>query len=64
MPMTSMGSTRKGARLYDRPEDMAADLICDLLHLIRVHDVEDPLRMLATARMNFEAEEREETGQH
>ena len=45
---------------YDRPEDMAADLICDLLHLIRAHDVEDPLRMLETARMNFVAEEEEE----
>jgi len=48
---------------YDRPEDMAADLISDLLHLIRAHDVEDPLRMLETARMNFEAEQQKEAGQ-
>jgi hypothetical protein len=52
---------KEGRADYDRPEDMAADLICDLLHLIRAHDVEDPIRMLETARMNFEAEEQEET---
>ena len=55
------GLHKEGRADYDRPEDMAADLICDLLHLIRAHDVEDPIRMLQTARMNFEAEEQEET---
>ena len=54
------GLHKEGRADYDRPEDMAADLICDLLHLIRAHDVEDPLRMLETARMNFVAEEEEE----
>ena len=54
------GLHKEGRADYDRPEDMAADLICDLLHLIRAHDVEDPLRMLQTARMNFVAEEEEQ----
>jgi hypothetical protein len=39
---------------------MAADLISDLLHLIRAHDMEDPLRMFDTVRMNFLAEEEEQ----
>jgi hypothetical protein len=51
------GLHKEGRADYDRPEDMAADLICDLLHLIRAHDVDDPFRMLETARMNFIAEE-------
>ena len=54
------GLDKEGRADYDRPEDMAADLICDLLHLIRAHDVERPLRMLETARMNFVAEEQGE----
>ena len=57
------GLHKEGRADYDRPEDMAADLICDLLHLIRAHDVEDPLRMLETARIHFEAEEQEQAGQ-
>jgi hypothetical protein len=54
------GLHKEGRADYDRPQDMAADMICDLLHLVRAHDVEDPLRMLETARTNFEAEEQEE----
>jgi hypothetical protein len=55
------GLHKEGRADYDRPEDMAADLISDLLHLIRAHDLDDPIRMLETARMNFETEEQEET---
>ena len=57
------GLHKEGRADYDRPEDMAADLICDLLHLVRAHDVDDPLRMLETARVNFEAEEEQERRQ-
>jgi hypothetical protein len=55
------GIRKEGRADYDQPEDMAADLICDLLHLIRAHDCKAPLKMLETARMHFEAEEAEET---
>jgi hypothetical protein len=55
------GLHKEGRADYDRPEDMPADLICDLLHLIRAHDQDDPIRVLEITRMNFEAEEQEET---
>ena len=41
---------------YDAPEDIAADLITDLMHLIKAHDG-DPLGKLQTATINYEAEQ-------
>ena len=43
---------------YDAPEDMASDLIADLLHLCVGHGdtPERAMQRLETARMNFEAE--------
>ena len=53
------GRVKEGKADYDAPEDMAADLICDLLHLICAHGG-DALAKLETAKMHFEAEENEE----
>lgn len=41
---------------YDTPEDMAADLLCDLLHFIRATGA-DPMQKARLAMANFEAEE-------
>jgi hypothetical protein len=41
---------------YDVDEDMAADLLCDLLHFIRSVGA-DPNQKLQQALSNFEAEE-------
>lgn len=51
------GRRKEGRANYDVPEGMAADLICDLLHLIRGHGWEEPLEKLEMARTNFEAED-------
>ena len=56
--LDAYGEAKEGSAAYDEPEDMAADMISDLLHLIRAHGA-DPLKKLATAQMNFEAEELE-----
>jgi hypothetical protein len=50
------GRIKEGRPDYDAPETMATDLIADLLHLIRAHGLKDPLRMLALAKLHFEAE--------
>lgn len=49
------GIRKEGRSDYDASEDMAADLICDLLHLIEAHggDAEKSLRV---ARINYAAE--------
>ena len=49
---------KEGRCNYDPVPDMAGDLICDLLHLVRTEGG-DPLAVLCTAQMNFEAEESE-----
>ena len=59
--LDAYGLVKEGRADYDSPEDMTADLICDLLHLLRAHDCGDPLQRLETARMHFEVEEAEET---
>lgn len=51
---------KEGAAGYDNPIDEAADLICDLLHFIRAEGG-DPVKKLAMAVTNFEAEEEEES---
>jgi hypothetical protein len=56
--LDTYSKAKEGRADYDDPVDMAADLICDLLHLIRSHDG-DPLKKLAMAQTNFEAEEDE-----
>ena len=61
--LDAYGLVKEGRADYDPSEDMAGDLICDLLHLLRAHDRGDPLKKLETARMHFEAEEAEETNQ-
>lgn len=48
---------KTGKTSYDVVEDMASDLICDLLHLLRTKG-HDPLNMLVRARGHLEAEER------
>lgn len=53
------GLKKEGRAWYDAPEDMAADLMCDLLHFIRSKDA-DPELKLKTAKSNFEAEEAED----
>jgi hypothetical protein len=40
---------------YDAPEDIATDLITDLMHLIDAHG-SDPHDKLLTATINYEAE--------
>lgn len=51
------GLQKEGDAEYDNPEDMAADLICDLLHLIAAHcDDKTALQKLAMAQTNYEAE--------
>ena len=50
------GKRKEGRGDYDDAVHMAADLICDLLHLIRDHG-SDPLQKLSMAQTNFEAEE-------
>lgn len=54
------GISKEGRPDYDDPVDQAADLICDLMHLIRAHGG-DPMAKLQTATTNFEAEEEEES---
>ncbi len=49
-------NAKEGQPDYDTPEDIAADLICDLLHLIRAHDA-DPIKKLKSAVTNFLCEE-------
>ena len=56
--LDAYGRGKEGRADYDAPEDMAADLICDLLHLIRAHDA-DPIQKIEMAKINFETEERE-----
>lgn len=49
------GQFKNGSSEYDFTEDMAGDLITDLLHLI--HSIgADPDKKLAAAITNFEAE--------
>lgn len=55
--LDAYGITKEGKADYDAPEDMAADLICDLLHLIQQHGVYDPRDKLKTALINFEGEQ-------
>jgi hypothetical protein len=50
------GRLTHGRADYDAPEDIATDLITDLMHLIKVHGV-DPLDKLLTATINYEAEQ-------
>ncbi|MGD9658489.1 MAG: hypothetical protein AB7U61_12785 [Methylocystis sp.] len=50
--------TAENRLAYDVPEDMAADLICDLLHFIRSTGA-DPTQKARMAMTNFEAEETE-----
>jgi O-succinylbenzoate synthase len=45
----------------DQLEEVAGDLICDLMHLLKLHGLE-PEEIIATARYNFEFEEDEEAG--
>jgi hypothetical protein len=59
--LDAYGFAKEGRDDYDVPEDMATDMICDLMHLIRGHGA-DPLKALETAKTNFEAEEQEEGG--
>jgi hypothetical protein len=47
---------KEGRPVYDLVPGMAGDLICDLLHLVR-SEGGDPLAVVRTAQMNFEAEE-------
>lgn len=48
---------KEGRADYDAPETIAADMICDLLHLIAAHDPEGGVnRYLAQALGNYEAE--------
>jgi hypothetical protein len=49
------GVHKEGRADYDAPEDMAADLICDLLHLIKAHGF-NPEKYLTRALTNYEAE--------
>lgn len=53
------GIKKEGKADYDAAVDMAADLICDLFHLIRAHGG-DPIKKLEMAQTNFEAEEEED----
>jgi hypothetical protein len=50
------GRLVEGRPDYDAPEDIAADLITDLLHMIKAHGV-DPHDKLLTATNNYEAEQ-------
>jgi hypothetical protein len=56
--LDAYSEAKEGRADYDDPVDMASDLICDLLHLIRSRDG-DPLKKLAMAQTNLEAEEEE-----
>ena len=49
---------KEGQPDYDTPECIATDLICDLLHLIRAHGIDDPLTKLEWAKSHFKAEDR------
>jgi len=56
---------KEGRADYDAPEDVAADMLCDLLHLISQHtDAETAKSKLQTALINFEAELAEEESSH
>ena len=57
--LNQYGIAKEGRPDYDLPEDMAADLICDLMHLIRAHDA-DPQFKLKIAILDFEGEEDEQ----
>jgi hypothetical protein len=46
-------------RLYDPPEDVLADLLCDLMHYAEIQEIDFP-RCLATGAMHYEAEKEEE----
>jgi hypothetical protein len=50
------GRLVEGRPDYDEPEDIATDLITDLMHLIRAHGV-NPFDKLETAKINYEAEQ-------
>lgn len=54
-------NSKEGNPSYDEPSTIAADLICDLLHMIRAHG-DEPSRKLRTAITNFVAEELDEDG--
>ena len=54
------GLRKNGCTGSDAPETMAADLITDILHLIRAHGQRDPIEKLQIAMMHFETEERGE----
>jgi hypothetical protein len=49
------GRLTHGRPDYDAPEDIAADLITDLMHLIEAHGA-DPHAKLLTATINYAAE--------
>ena len=51
--------SKEGRDGYDDRIDEAADLICDLMHLIR-REGGDPIQKLTTATINFEAEEEDQ----
>ena len=53
--LDAYGIAKEGRADYDAPEDMATDMITDLLHLIRAHDA-DPIKALKVAQHNFENE--------
>jgi hypothetical protein len=50
------GRLVEGRPGYDAPEDIAADLVTDLMHLIKAHGG-DPHDKLLTATINYEAEQ-------
>ena len=50
------GRLTHGKPDYDAPEDIATDLITDLMHLMKAHGV-DPLDKLEAAKINYEAEQ-------
>ena len=53
--LDAYGIDKEGKPDYDTTEDMAADLICDLLHLVYQHNG-DPMKKLKMAITNFECE--------
>lgn len=50
------GRLTHGKPDYDAPEDIAADLITDLMHMIKAHGA-DPHDKLITATINYKAEQ-------
>ena len=55
------GRLIEGRPDYDAPEDIATDLITDLMHLIKAHGF-DPHQKILTASINYDAEQAGEEG--